>query len=427
MKVLYAMIYPPDEGGSGAPVYTDHLLRGMAERGEKPGMLFSTASNRRAPSEQAYYQAFPVKLARAPIFDSQPKIPSSIPFRSMSRQQVREYISRLYPSFRRAVVQWDYELAHVQHGMYIGYVASMIRQELGTPYVITLHIMELNFLPEFPDPVLAMAAMARADSIIALTQSQRRRLLNTYTRENILELQAARSVRPRSPVEEYDRHVGKSKIREDNIVVVPLGIDTEVFDIRPSPALPEDLRQLRIGEDEKVVLFAGRLIEMKGIRHLLASEPLYNRHNDVHTIILGGGVLEGTVAQACRDRAMVHYLGFKEYASMPCYYNFAAEHNGVFSVPSASEGMSLAYLEAMACGLPVVACCQDDMGELDFMQEPYASFAEFGDAPDLAEKIVTYLERGRPQRTTIRARAARYNVGVMVDGVFEVYKSVLHD
>ena len=424
MNVLYAMVYAPEKGGSGAPIYTYHLLREMVQRGHKVGVIFSIHRSYKNP-DRTFYQSIPLYFEKPAIFDNQPKVVNSIAFKDMSPEQAEKNIQRFYKGLKEAVLKNRYELIHVQHGMYIGYATSLIKKELGTPYVITLHTMELNFLSEFPDPILAMVAVTKADKIIALTQAQKQRFLYIYNKENIIQLAMKQSGKTRQEIENlYSKFTEDKEINPENISVCPLGIDTELFDVKKDFSIPLDIQTLKIPTDASIVMYAGRLIEMKGISSLLRAELIYNRSKNIHTIILGGGKLEKFIRGICRRRSHVHYLGFKEQQDMPLYYNFTGSRNGVFCVPSSSEGMSLVNLEAMACGIRVVACCKEDMGNLDFMQSPNAVFAEFGNESDIADKITKMLHTMAPSRKEIRAKVEKYNPTNMFNYVYNIYSNI---
>ena len=79
----------------------------------------------------------------------------------------------------------------------------------------------------------------------------------------------------------------------------------------------------------------------------------------------------------------------------------------------------------MACGLRVVACCREDMGDLDFMQEPFAVFANVNDPYDLAAKITLMLKEKEISREKIRLKIEKYNSKNMIDDTFSLYLSVL--
>jgi glycosyltransferase involved in cell wall biosynthesis len=424
VKILYSMIYPPDRGGSGAPIYTLHLLKGAQARGFATGILFSTGHDYDAP--RASYESHPLRFERPAIFDSQPSVAGSIAFRDMTRQQVSEVIAAFVDGFRKAHAA-GYVLSHVQHGMYIGYAASVVKRELGLPYVVSLHVMEINFIHEFPDPILAMAGMAHADRIIALTDANKRRLLATYTRENIVGWHMARKGCSRGEAEsEYDQIVGRSSIDPSKVVVIALGIDMQRYDIKDDVQPPRDLAQLNIPADARLVLFAGRLIEMKGIRHLLEAAETYGLGGEVHTVVVGGGALADDVRRSSETQPNVHYLGFKAQEVLPSYYEYCARRNSVFCVPSRSEGLSLAYLEAMACGMRVIASCTEDMGDMNIMTPPWVSFVPFGASLELAREVTRVLATtANGSRAQIRARVVGYDKTRFVSNVCALYEELL--
>ncbi len=414
------MIYAPEKGGSGAPIYTHNLMKGVIERGDQAGIVFSVHPSY-IPSNNLPYRLHPLFFNHPPIFDDQPKATQSIPFKKMTRIEVSEYISEFYLAFEKLTQVDTYELIHVQHGMYIGYAAALIKEKYGVPYFISLHAMEINFLEEFPDPILAMKAMTDADKILALSDAQKKRLLEEYTKDRIIALDMKQKGCSRIESElRYLAHIGNRNINPDQIGVFPLGIDRNHYDIRHCQ-YPQELQILADNRNAKFVMFAGRLIEMKGIKNLLEAEKIYNRSNDVSTILIGGGELEDYVKKIASQRQHVHFLGFKEQKEMPLYLNFIAEHNGVFTVPSSSEGMSLVYLEAMACGARVLASCKKDMAEMDFMQAPYAEFTEFGNMQELADTITVMLSEKPLSRVQIRSNMLKYNLADFRERVWRLY------
>lgn len=420
------MIYPPDKGGSGAPIYTNHLLRSLVKRGYETGIVFSTHFSYE-DSHREGYKTYPLYFANPPIFDSQPSVFHSVPFKNMSLTQITEYIDKFYRAFTNLITEEKYDLLHVQHGMYIGYAACLAKEKLKVPFVITLHTMEINFLEEFPDPLMALKAMVEAERIIALTKAQKKRLLETYSYEEIIRLEMKHHQVDRLQAEKnYQEIVGLRTTEADKIIVCPLGIDMEMFKIIHPPNIPDDLSRLNIKDTEKIVMFAGRLIEMKGIRYLLEAEKLYNRQGNIHTIIIGGGNLEELVTKEASKRKNVHYLGFKKNEEVPFYHNYVAERKGIFCVPSRSEGMSLVYLEALACGTRVVGCCKKDMGDLEFMRKPNVYLTEFGNSEYLAETITEVFSQTPLPRQEIRRSVENYNLENMFNLVRRQYEAVLN-
>lgn len=96
------------------------------------------------------------------------------------------------------------------------------------------------------------------------------------------------------------------------------------------------------------VVFVGRLIPPKGMQLLLETARLMPH---IHFKIIGDGVSRGVVTESARNLANVHYCGRVEYAALPDY--IAAADVLLYPVLY-HDDVSLAVLEALSCGVPVV-------------------------------------------------------------------------
>jgi glycosyltransferase involved in cell wall biosynthesis len=132
--------------------------------------------------------------------------------------------------------------------------------------------------------------------------------------------------------------------------LIPYGIDTEQF--KPSPThRPSARKTLALPEQSQVVLFAGRLVEKKGVDVLL---EVIRRMPSYHFLMVGDGPLRPEPA------ANLTWIGFVPPEEMASVYQAA----DVFFLPSHSEGFPLAILEAMASGLPVITSRGQTFGEI---------------------------------------------------------------
>jgi glycosyltransferase involved in cell wall biosynthesis len=132
--------------------------------------------------------------------------------------------------------------------------------------------------------------------------------------------------------------------------LIPYGIDTERF--KPAPSQKRSVRdQFRLPEESPLVLFAGRLVEKKGIDLLLQVIRLTPR---CHFFIVGDGPLK---PEPAKNLTWVQFIPPEQMAAV---YQTA----DVFFLPSHSEGFPLAILEAMASGLPVVTSRGQTFGEI---------------------------------------------------------------
>jgi glycosyltransferase involved in cell wall biosynthesis len=130
-----------------------------------------------------------------------------------------------------------------------------------------------------------------------------------------------------------------------DVIVVPNGIN-----------LGEDTgRRSERGDPGKKILFVGRLDPIKGTRYLLGAMSILHRDMPgVKLILVGDGEerepLE-SLTDSLRIRECVVFAGRVPHERVQDYMNRAE----VLVLPSLSEGFPVTILEAMACGLPVVA------------------------------------------------------------------------
>lgn len=134
---------------------------------------------------------------------------------------------------------------------------------------------------------------------------------------------------------------------------VYLGRDGEQF--QPAPNKAEVRAGLGWPAEGIVAVYVGGLVESKGISDLVvACEPLLNQHKDFHLACVGDGpsrsALEKLSARLSRSNAVI-LPGQLAPEEVPHYLQGA----DFLVLPSHSEGMPQVVLEAMDCGLPVVA------------------------------------------------------------------------
>lgn len=141
-------------------------------------------------------------------------------------------------------------------------------------------------------------------------------------------------------------------ISDERIVLVPNGIDTDR--LRPTADRSAARREAGLDADVPVVGYVGRLIPEKGLpRVLAASEILAVRHPELRVLVAGDGPARADVERSASVgvlRGRVRFLGFRE--DVERIYPLL----DVFAFPTTyEEGTPHVVLEAMACGVPVVA------------------------------------------------------------------------
>ena len=152
------------------------------------------------------------------------------------------------------------------------------------------------------------------------------------------------------------------------IEVIPCGTDTNNFRLTSKT---HARTKLKLSSHEKVILYVGRFDERKGIETLVRAFALLKEQEltNLKLLIVGGSsanMPDGDERK--RIEEIVDELGMREatifagrigHDILPLYYAAA----DVCVIPSHYEPFGLVAIEAMACGVPVVA---SDVGGLKF-------------------------------------------------------------
>jgi glycosyltransferase involved in cell wall biosynthesis len=192
------------------------------------------------------------------------------------------------------------------------------------------------------------------------------------------------------------------------VSVLSMGVDVSGR-FRPDPGV-----ERRADE----ILFVGRLVEKKGVAHLIRALPrVLAQRPSVRLAIAGFGPCEAQLreeSQAAGVAAHVDFLGALPQSRLPELYQRA----GVFVAPFVragsgdQEGLPVALMEAIGCGCPVIA------GSVPGLQDLLgAHLSEVCVAPEdgerLAAMILDALEN--PQAAAARAALIRETAAAQVD------------
>jgi glycosyltransferase involved in cell wall biosynthesis len=193
-----------------------------------------------------------------------------------------------------------------------------------------------------------------------------------------------------------------------------------------APAPPTLRAELQLRPEDRLLVSVGNLYPVKGHRHLVEALALIaERHPHAHVAVAGRGPEEAALSSLARERgvgARVHLLGLRSDIAAVLA---AAD---VFVLPSLSEGLPLALLEAMFAGRPVVA---SDVGEVKaaLAHGEAGVVVEPGDPAALARALDRLLSD--PKRahdlgaSAARRAAADYDVSRMVGRYVETYAELL--
>lgn len=250
-----------------------------------------------------------------------------------------------------------------------------ISQTLGIPYSVTLRGHEEDYLqiPEYRERLLS----AFRDAAVCICVSH-----------SLAEL------------------IIDAGIDSNKVHVVHNALDRSTF--QPGP-MDRARKRLGLAEDQTIVLSVGNLLPVKKHELLISAfDQLRSKHPNSHLLIAGSTSSDRKYTEQLRmlvqrsqlEKA-VTFLGSVNVADLVDYYQAA----DVFSLLSAREGCCNAILEALACGLPVVASPAGDNGY--FVNSTNGAIVPHED-PTAAAEALDHLIRRRPG---VEQTSANLNLG----------------
>jgi teichuronic acid biosynthesis glycosyltransferase TuaC len=165
------------------------------------------------------------------------------------------------------------------------------------------------------------------------------------------------------------------------------GCDFAIF----KPSSRETARlELNIDPRAEVIVFIGRLVPLKGLRELFeAAATLSASRSRLHLVCIGEGPMDQELRHRASQPDLKGHVSFSEGANPHEIARWLAASN-VFCLPSHSEGCPNVVVEALSCGLPVVASNVGGIPEL--MNSRCGILVPPGDARQLARSLLRALD-----------------------------------
>nr|WP_315231407.1 glycosyltransferase [uncultured Albidiferax sp.] len=266
------------------------------------------------------------------------------------------------PTLWRLKREFDFQIIDSHFAYPDGYAAALLGRWLALPVTITLRGTESRLAKSSSHRRLMQKAMARAARIFSVADALKRTAV-------------------------------EMGVPADKVRVVGNGVDLGKFHALPQV---ESRQALGLPLDAPVLVSVGGLCERKGFHRVIACLPdLKKVFPAIRFLVVGGPSAEGDwTVQLHKQVAdlglqdVVHFLG----ALPPDKLKLPLSAANVFVLSTRNEGWANVFLEAMACGLPVVTT--DVGGNSEVICQPDLGFVvPFDDQPALLQAMRQSLDQ----------------------------------
>ena len=173
----------------------------------------------------------------------------------------------------------------------------------------------------------------------------------------------------------------------EKINVIPNGVNLTSFN---GIDRDYDFRRKYAMDNEKIILYMGRLVHEKGVQHLISAMPkIINGYNDTKLIISGKGGMYDELREQARNLGIENKIYFTGYlSSKEVQKMYKCADVAVF--PSTYEPFGIVALESMLAGVPTVVSDIGGLNEIvDHGVTGMKSYA--GNSNSIADSVLALL------------------------------------
>lgn len=284
------------------------------------------------------------------------------------------------------------------HDWLVAYSAKSIKESYNIPLISTIHATESGRNSGIHDETQRYIN----DSEWMLTYESSEVIVNSNYMKN-----------------EVQRLFG---LPYDKINVIPNGVNLQLFS---NVNIDYDFRRQYAMDNEKIILYVGRLVYEKGIQNLIAAMPkILDRYHDSKLIICGRGGMIDELREQVKYLGIenkVYFAGYCDSKKMRKMYKCA----DVAVFPSTYEPFGIVAIESMLSGTPTIV---SDVGGLNEIIEHgvtgMKSYA--GNANSIADSVLSLLFDPKLcaniSQNAIKKVKENYNWSKITDSTYYVYQ-----
>lgn len=370
---------------NGVATFSRNLAKGLSERGHEVLVIAPSQTGRGYEEYDGNYLIKRTRSVPFPFYQNFKISPTP-------QMEIRSIIKKFQP-----------DIVHIQMALFIGYTARTYALKYNIPIVATNHAMPENLM----DNLRLLAPVSKPIQYAMIEYGAR-----FHSKVDYITL----------PTESAISMFGEDKVKVP-VEAVSNGIDLSKFE--PTAASGDIYKKFDIPKDSHVVTYVGRIDAEKHLGVLLKAFAKI-ADSKRHLLIVGDGTdLE-------RQKNLAYELDIHDkttFTGRVSDEEIVELHKvgAVFAMPSPAELQSIATLEAMASGKPVVAVDAGALGELCRDGEN-GVLCEKDDIDAIADGLSMILSDDKLRKQYSKASLAiakKHDIVYTLDRFEQIYKDVI--
>ena len=310
-------------------------------------------------------------------------------------------------SFRakKVIVEFNPDIIHFHHPFLLSSSAIMYAKKLGIPKILTIHTQYEQYayyIYLIPERVtqeaikMIISNLAYKTDCITTPSDSMKELIEGYGIKNRIE-------------------------------VIPNAIHLISFREDDELKRTEIKKKYHLKEDDKIILFVGRIASEKSIDKIIKALAIVKRRSigKEKLLIVGNGPAMDELKQLTRTLKLeeeVIFAGTVSYEEIQHYYKMAY----VFTITSTTETFGIVTIEALASGVPVLAIKAP--GAVDILTDGLDGLLVDNDTrkfADALEKIIRKPElRGKLSKGALKT-SEKYSIDTISERMLNLYREVI--
>jgi 1,2-diacylglycerol 3-alpha-glucosyltransferase len=210
--------------------------------------------------------------------------------------------------------------------------------------------------------------------------------------------------------------------------IIPNGVDLSKFyriENRDNKDIEEFRKRFNLNQNDKVLIFVGRLGKEKGIDVLLyILKKLVKNNPKIKLLLVGDGPEKRNLKILSEELNITDNTIFTGYLNWPDEVRLAYNSSDVAIVASHTESFGLVVLEALACGLPVVAKEDSSFQNLIIDGENGFFCKNREEMVEKTNDLISKPEKYKEMKQKARKTAEQFSVQQNAIRTFELYKEI---